>query len=57
MYLVHGIVLFALIRLVFGKINFLYIFPIYLLAVYLISEAFHAMVDRPSVFLGRRLAG
>jgi peptidoglycan/LPS O-acetylase OafA/YrhL len=54
-YLVHGIVLFVLIRLFFGRIHFYYLLPAYLVGVYLVSEAFHALIDKPSVLLGRRL--
>jgi len=54
-YLIHGVVLFALIRLFFGRVPFYYLFPAYLIGVYVVSELFHALVDKPSLLLGRRL--
>lgn len=54
-YLVHPTVLFVLIRLFYGKFPFYYLWPVYLVGVYIVSEIFHRFVDQPSVMLGRRV--
>ena len=52
-YLIHGTILFALIRYFTARINLLYILPVFLVATYLASEAFHFLVDSRAVLLGR----
>lgn len=52
-YLLHGTVLFFLIRMFYGKAHFLYLLPLYLGVVYFVSELFHWAVDRPSILLAR----
>lgn len=52
-YLMHGTVLFWIIRYFGGKVNLLYLFPVFLVLTYLVSEAFHFLVDSRAVILGR----
>ncbi len=54
-YLMHPTVLFVLIRLFYGKLPFYYLWPVYLVGVYVVSELFHKFIDQPSVMLGRRV--
>ncbi len=56
-YLVHATVLFVLIRLYLGRAYFPWLFPLYIAATYLVSEIFHALIERPSTLLGRKLGG
>ncbi len=53
-YLLHGSVLFALIRAFYGRLPFAYLVVPYLVLVYLASEIFHKLVDQPAIFLSRR---
>lgn len=53
-YLTHSLVLFALIRLFFGKMHFLMLLPVYLLLAYALAELFHWAIDQRCVYLGRR---
>lgn len=53
-YLLHGTILFALIRAFYGRVSFPYLLPLYLVLVYLSSEIFHKIVDQPAVLLSRR---
>jgi peptidoglycan/LPS O-acetylase OafA/YrhL len=55
-YLMHGTVLFILIRLCLGRLNPVIMFMVYLLSVYLTSELFHFVVDRRAVMLGRQIS-
>lgn len=54
-YLLHGTVLFALIRAFYGRFPFVYLLVPYLLLVYVVSEVFHALVDQPAVLLSRKV--
>lgn len=53
-YLLHGTILFALIRAFYGRVSFPYLLAPYLILVYLCSELFHKVVDQPAVLLSRR---
>ncbi len=54
-YLIHGTVLFFLLRANNGRVPFVYLLPVYLLLTYLSSELFHWLVDQPSLRLGRKV--
>ena len=54
-YLVHATVLFVLIRLSVGGRYFAWLFPVYLLVTYALAEVFHALFERPSTLLGRKI--
>lgn len=56
-YLLHGTILFTLIRAFYGRLPFLYLLVPYLVLVYVASEVFHKLVDQPSIFLSRRAEG
>ena len=56
MYLVHGTLLFALIRAFHDRLNIFWLAPVYLIGTYLAAEAFHFCVERPSIALGRHMA-
>ena len=54
-YLVHATVLFTFIRLCYGHAYFPWLFPLYILLTYLLSEIFHRLFEQPSTALGRKL--
>ncbi len=54
-YLLHGTVLFALIRAFYGRFSFAYLVLPYLVLVYLASEVFHKLIDQPAVLLSRKV--
>lgn len=56
LYLVHGTILFTLIRIFYGRVNFAWLAPVYLLGTYLATEAFYFGVEQRSMQIGRRLA-
>ncbi|MEK6397339.1 MAG: acyltransferase [Terriglobus sp.] len=55
MYLMHGTVLFSMMRGLWGKISAGIFIPLYFLLVYATSELFHLLVDAPAIQLGRRV--
>jgi peptidoglycan/LPS O-acetylase OafA/YrhL len=55
LYLIHGTVLFSLIKLFYGHLPLLFIFPVYIGITLVLTETFHRYIERPSMLLGRRL--
>ncbi|WP_263416644.1 acyltransferase family protein [Terriglobus albidus] len=55
LYLVHMIVLLALVHLFWGKISMLVLVPVILLGSYGTAEIFHHVVELPTIMLGRFL--
>lgn len=55
MYLIHGTVLFAMIRAFWGIIPNVAFILIYFLLVYAASELFHLLIDTPALKLGRKV--
>jgi peptidoglycan/LPS O-acetylase OafA/YrhL len=56
-YLVHATVLFTCIHLLFGRVPFLLVATIYLMATCVVSVLFHYAVEQPASRLGKRVAG
>lgn len=54
-YLIHYPIVFVLIRLFYGKFPFVFMLPVYLIAVYLASALLYRTVEVPAIALGRRL--
>jgi peptidoglycan/LPS O-acetylase OafA/YrhL len=56
LYLVHGTVLFVLIRLFYGKPLLAALFPAYILASYWLAEGMHRLVEVPTMQMARVLS-
>jgi len=54
-YLIHGTVLFAMIRGLWGRIPIAAFVVLYVLLVYAAAELFHLLIDAPALQLGRRV--
>jgi peptidoglycan/LPS O-acetylase OafA/YrhL len=54
-YLIHGTVLFAMIRGLWGKIPVAAFVVLYVVLVYAAAELFHLLIDAPALQLGRRV--
>jgi peptidoglycan/LPS O-acetylase OafA/YrhL len=52
-YLVHGTVLWMLIRVSLGRVPLAVLLPVFLLLTWGVTELFHVAIDAPSVLLGR----
>jgi len=52
-YIVHGTILFGLLHCYWGKVNMLWLLPVYLLSIAIVAEIFHRSIEVPTIKLGR----
>ena len=55
LYLIHGTVLFALVHTLYRRISMVILLLLYLGITLAVTEIFYALIERPTMLLGRRL--